>query len=76
MAIKGRRPVLAMEVAVQECFYHCAKAFLRSRLWLPDAWQPDDLPGRAEIVHAVERRDEPLEAIRRHYGPAYADDLY
>jgi uncharacterized protein len=76
MAINDRRPVLAMEVTVQECFFHCAKAFLRSRLWLHDEWRPGDLPGRAEIVHAVERRDEPLDAIRQHYGPGYADTLY
>lgn len=76
MAVKGRRPVLAMEVGVQECFYHCAKAFLRSRLWHPEEWRPGEMPGRAEIVHALERRDEPLEAVQRHYGPGYADSLY
>lgn len=61
---------------MQECFYHCAKAFLRSRLWEHAAWQPDALPGRAEIVHALERPDEPLAAVRRHYGPGYDDSLY
>lgn len=76
MAVRGRRPVLAMEVTVQECFYHCAKAFLRSRLWEPAAWRPDALPGRAEIVHALERADEPLAAVQRHYGPGYAENLY
>lgn len=76
MAVRGRPPVLAMEVTVQECFYHCAKAFLRSRLWEPAAWQPDTLPSRAEIVNALERTDEPLAAVQQHYGPGYAENLY
>jgi hypothetical protein len=23
-----------------ECFFHCAKAFLRARLWKPETWAP------------------------------------
>lgn len=40
MAVQDRRPVMAMEVVVEEVFYHCAKAFLRSRLWAHEAWDP------------------------------------
>ena len=76
MAVQGRRPVLAMEVTVEEVFYHCAKAFLRSRLWEHEGWTPDALPTRAQIVHALERTDEPLVVIERHYGPDYATTLY
>ena len=25
---------------IDECFHHCAKAFIRSKLWKPDTW-PD-----------------------------------
>jgi uncharacterized protein len=76
MAVQGRRPLLAMEVTVQECFYHCAKAFLRSKLWEHETWVPGALPSRAEIAHALERPDESLDVIERHYGPSYADNLY
>lgn len=76
MAVQGRRPILAMEVTVEEIYYHCAKAFLRSRLWAQEGWNPDALPTRAQIVHALERNDEPREAIERHYGPDYAENLY
>lgn len=76
MAVRGRPPTLAMEVTVEEVFYHCSKAFLRSRLWEHSAWTPDELPTRAQIVHALERTEEPLAAIERHYGPSYADTLY
>ena len=38
LAARGRPPVLAIRVRVEECFFHCAKAFLRSKLWKPDSW--------------------------------------
>jgi uncharacterized protein len=33
MVVKGHRPVLAMVVEIDEIFFHCSKAFLRSKLW-------------------------------------------
>ncbi len=38
LASRGKPAVLALRVRVEECFFHCAKAFLRSGLWQPDAW--------------------------------------
>lgn len=35
---RGRPAVVVIRVAVEQCFFHCAKAFLRSSLWKPDAW--------------------------------------
>jgi len=74
MADKGRRPLLAMVVEVEEVFHHCAKAFLRSGLWQPETWAPDALPSRAEIARLLERPDTPLEELERYYGPDYARD--
>ena len=38
LAARGRPAVLAIRVRVEEVFFHCAKAFLRSELWQPDTW--------------------------------------
>lgn len=38
LAARGRPAVLAIRVSVDECFFHCAKAFIRSSLWQPDTW--------------------------------------
>ncbi|MGW7489239.1 pyridoxamine 5'-phosphate oxidase family protein [Streptomyces sp. NPDC054786] len=76
LTVKGNRPRLALLVAVEEVFYHCSKAFLRSELWNPETWQPDALPSRARIVKGVEAQDEPLEELEQHYGPGYAEKLY
>ena len=40
MVVKGHRPILALEVAIEQVFFHCPKAFLRSRLWKPESWEP------------------------------------
>ena len=76
MLVKGHRPVLAMVVEIEQVFHHCAKAFLRSELWDPTTWHPDDVPSRARIAHWLERRDERLEDIERYYGEQYSAGLY
>ncbi len=34
----GRPALLAIRVHVERCYFHCARAFLRSRLWDPASW--------------------------------------
>jgi PPOX class probable FMN-dependent enzyme len=76
LVVKGHRPRLALVVGVEEVFYHCSKAFMRAQTWEPESWEPDGLPSRAEIVKALEARDETLEDLQAYYGPGYADKLY
>ncbi|MDG4803392.1 pyridoxamine 5'-phosphate oxidase family protein [Micromonospora sp. WMMD980] len=76
MEVEGHRPVLAVEVAVEQIFYHCAKAFLRSELWQSETWRPDVLPSRPRLVKEVEAPAESLADLERHYGPDYAKKLY
>ncbi|MGA5565498.1 pyridoxamine 5'-phosphate oxidase family protein [Streptomyces platensis] len=76
LTVKGHRPRLALLVEVEEIFYHCSKAFLRSDLWKPETWHPDALPSRARIVKGLEAPDLPLEMLEAHYGPQYAERLY
>ncbi|SBT51036.1 pyridoxamine 5'-phosphate oxidase family protein [Micromonospora auratinigra] len=76
MRVQGHRPVLAVEVTIEQIFYHCAKAFLRSELWRPETWRPDVLPTRARLVKEVEAPADDLAALERHYGPQYARTLY
>ena len=40
LAVRGKRPRLALLVEVEELYMHCAKAFVRSALWQPETW-PD-----------------------------------
>lgn len=76
MTVKGHRPALALLVDIDEVFFHCSKAFLRSALWNPDHWHPDAAPTRARIAHVQDRKGEPLSALEQYYGPSYGDRLY
>jgi PPOX class probable FMN-dependent enzyme len=76
MEVRGHRPVLALVVDIDEVFFHCSKAFLRSDAWNPERWTPDAAPRRAVIAQAVERPDDSVEKLDAYYGPAYAEGLY
>ena len=77
MIVRGHRPDLAVLVEIDEVFFHCSKAFLRSKAWDPSEWRPGSAPRRAVIAHTVERPDESLEQLDEYYGSAsYADGLY
>jgi len=53
MTVKGKRPILALEIDVEEVFFHCAKAFLRSDAWDPSTWNPTAIPSVAQIAKAI-----------------------
>ena len=38
LAARGKPAVLVIRVHVEEVFFHCAKAFVRSGLWKPEQW--------------------------------------
>jgi uncharacterized protein len=40
LSARGQPANVAIRVTVRECFFHCAKAFLRAQLWQPEVWQP------------------------------------
>ena len=76
LVVKGHRPTLALEVSVEEVFFHCGKAFLRSDMWKPETWRPDAVPSRAAIAQQIERPDESLEELEHYYGEQYQQYLY
>ena len=76
MVVKGNRPDVALLVEVDEVFFHCSKAFLRSKAWEPDSWEPGAAPRRAVIAHAVERPEDSIEELDEYYGASYGAGLY
>jgi PPOX class probable FMN-dependent enzyme len=76
LVVKGHRPRLALVVEVEEVFFHCSKAFLRSKLWQPESWDHATLPSRARIAQKLERPDDSLEQLEEYYGPSYEAKLY
>ena len=51
MEVNGKRPLAAIGVEVEELFFHCAKAFRRSKLWTPSTWpDPSFQPSLARVL--------------------------
>jgi uncharacterized protein len=40
LSANGATAQLAIRITVRECFFHCAKALMRSQLWKPESWSP------------------------------------
>ena len=76
MIVKGHRPLLVMVVEIDEVFHHCAKAFLRSRTWEPESWNPTALPRNAAISKEIARSEMPLDELENFYQAAYTEGLY
>jgi PPOX class probable FMN-dependent enzyme len=61
----GKPPRTAIVVAADEVYAHCPKAFIRSKLWDPEAWPPlDEVPTAAEVMRAHGRQDMSLAEVQ------------
>ncbi|MBY0597959.1 pyridoxamine 5'-phosphate oxidase family protein [Bacillus bingmayongensis] len=77
MQVNGRSPLVGIVVEIEECFIHCAKAFIRSKLWNPDSWlEKEELPSAARILvdHAKVNANE--EEVARSLEESYTKRLY
>lgn len=64
MAVNDRVPEFAILVRVEEAFYHCGKAVLRSRLWQPEeAASVEGLPSYGAALKAHAEMPEPVEVV-------------
>jgi uncharacterized protein len=68
-----RRPALVIRVEVAAAYLHCAKAFMRSRLWQPGAQvERTALPSAGEMLSdhtGIRSEPETQEAMRARYAP-------
>ncbi|MDN4159948.1 pyridoxamine 5'-phosphate oxidase family protein [Nocardioides abyssi] len=78
LVVKGHRPLLAVVVDIEDLFFHCAKAFLRSGLWQPETWDPEArVPRRALIAKEVEANGMDVAQLDDYYKPEnYGKSLY
>jgi PPOX class probable FMN-dependent enzyme len=74
---ENRPPRLAIGIAVEEVFLHCAKAFIRSQLWEPGSWPAlDGLARPAQIWKDHARLATPVEDLEEYVEQSYVNDLY
>jgi PPOX class probable FMN-dependent enzyme len=78
LAARGKAPVLAIGVEVEECFLHCPKAFRRSGLWDHEGW-PDQalLPSMACVLYEkLQPAGKTLEEYQRESEEGIQRTLY
>lgn len=50
---RGKHPISVLQIKPEEVFMHCAKAFMRSKLWQPESWpEKETLPRMIDIIKA------------------------
>ena len=76
LASRGKPAVLAIRVHVEECFFHCAKAFLRAQLWKPDTWPERQKISFGRMFAKIMNADEKAaKAIDETVEADYRDNL-
>ena len=76
LAARGRPAVLAIRVHVGECFFHCAKAFIRSKLWKPETWPERHRVSFGEmLVKKAGGDDSTVRAVDESVEADYRDNL-
>lgn len=77
LAVGNRPALLVTRVTIEECFLHCGKALIRSRLWQPEAWAPAPSIsfGRQMAAKNVDGAPAP-EQIDAAIEQNYVDGLY
>ena len=76
LSMRGTKALLAIRICVSECYFHCAKAFLRSDLWKPATWQEEmTISFGAEIAGSGGMAPEAAQEFDRGVRDRYKTDL-
>ena len=76
LSARGAPALLAIRVTVRECFFHCAKAFIRSQLWKPESWPARQKISFGKILSAQIGGDAKLaEQVDKKVEQDYKDNL-
>lgn len=75
--IDGKLPQSVIVVTVEAAYMHCAKAFMRSKLWQPDSW-PDrsTFPTLGQILTDQMSLDQSADSMDSWLDDAYAKSMW
>lgn len=78
MTYRDKAPVMATAVEVEEVFFHCGKACIRSNLWKPAEWGDiSDIASFGKILlDQTKATDTTVEALDCYLEDAYRTKLY
>jgi uncharacterized protein len=76
LSARGKPSPLCTAVNVEECFFHCGKALIRSRAWDPDSWVVNgDSLMVAQIVDTLGGDPALVPVVNEQLEQNYIDDL-
>ena len=76
LSARDKPATVALRVEVDEIFFHCAKAYIRSRLWQPDSWPQRHRVSFGEMFAAQRNQsDEVAKAVDDMVEADYRDNL-
>jgi PPOX class probable FMN-dependent enzyme len=69
MAMREKKPDLALEVTVSRAMFHCGKSMVRSKLWNPEHWPPiEGLPSYAQALADQSVTTETIEEMDKKHS--------
>ncbi|KON90000.1 phosphohydrolase [Sporosarcina globispora] len=76
--VNGRAPLFGILVEADECFIHCAKAFIRSGLWNQESWlAKETLPSAPAMLAAhANLPNDTFEQVAKDLQEGYKNRLY
>jgi uncharacterized protein len=76
LSTRDKPALLCTEVSVEECFFHCGKAMIRSRVWDPASWIVDvESLMVAQVVAALGGDPTLAPVVSAQLEQNYIDDL-
>lgn len=78
LGARGKPALLATRVTVEECFFHCGKAMIRSQAWKPETWgEPGESLLVKDAVDVMADGDtEVVPLVEAAIEQNYVDELY
>ncbi|MFI0845813.1 pyridoxamine 5'-phosphate oxidase family protein [Mesorhizobium sp. IMUNJ 23232] len=77
LAVDGKAPQSVIVVKAKAVYMHCAKAFMRSDLWVPEKWRPRaEMPTLGEILKDQLALAETAEQTDRWLDDAYSKSMW
>lgn len=77
LGVGGKPAILATEVQVEECFFHCGKALIRSKTWQPDSWgDPIKISFGQQFAKRMGGQQELADQIDASVNEDYKNNLY
>ncbi|MEI2736417.1 MAG: hypothetical protein V9G24_17610 [Rhodoblastus sp.] len=72
-----RPALLAIRIHVERCYFHCARAMLRAKLWDPESWPPAQRILFGKIIAPRVGGDEAMAAaIDERVQTGYSTNLW